>query len=317
MRERREPAAVARDRPPARDRRPDRARRRPRAHRPAVADRERADRPGGGAAGRRDRVHRAGKADGVDPAEQPGAVLHRLEHEPARDCLHERHRPADGAHLRAGAGASSGEGERAGRAQGRRPRKRRRRPQSPAQHAGRVRDRTVARAAGRRLALRPQLPQSAAVARRTRHCAADDDAVLHAGRSVRITRRDGSPGGRHRAPCRSAAGSRVRDGVEHGAAEQWWIGGSGSARGSCCDAGPGAAHLLFRRHGASAQNAQRAACRRPRLHRRRRAGTIRRGDRQRRVREAAVAQSQRRHRATLPPARRQAESMDHDRRARP
>ena len=34
-------------------------------------------------------------AHGVDAAEQPGAVLHRLEHEPARHRLHRRDRPVD------------------------------------------------------------------------------------------------------------------------------------------------------------------------------------------------------------------------------
>ena len=59
----------------------------------------------------------------------------------------------------------------------------------PAQRAGRRRDRAVARAARRRVAVRAQLPQPPGRARGSRRVAADDDAVLHARRSVRPARR--------------------------------------------------------------------------------------------------------------------------------
>ena len=52
--------------------------------------------------------------------------------------------------------------------------------------------------------------------------------------------------------------------------------------------------VVLRRDAAPAENAERAARRRTRFHRRRRAGAIRRRDRQRRLREAAVAESHRR-----------------------
>ena len=44
------------------------------------------------AARRRDRLRRTAVAHRVDSAAEPGAVLHRLEHEPARHRLHRRRR---------------------------------------------------------------------------------------------------------------------------------------------------------------------------------------------------------------------------------
>ena len=52
------------------------------------------------------------------------------------------------------------------------------------------------------VAVRAQLPQSAGGAGRLRHGAADDDALLPAGRGVRAGRREGAPGGGHRAARR-------------------------------------------------------------------------------------------------------------------
>ena len=61
------------------------------------------------AARRRDRLRRPAVADRVDPAAEPDAVLHRLEHEPARHRLHRRRRGPDRPHLRPRAGAAGGE----------------------------------------------------------------------------------------------------------------------------------------------------------------------------------------------------------------
>ena len=74
-------------------------------------------------------------------------------------------RGADRPDLRPGAGVPGGEDEPAGLAEGRRTRQRRRRAQPAAQHARRRRDRAVAGAAGRRVAVRPQLPEPAGRAR--------------------------------------------------------------------------------------------------------------------------------------------------------
>ena len=74
------------------------------------------------------------------------------------------------------------------------------------QRARRRRDRDVAGAARRRIALRPQLPQPAERQRRVRHGAADDAAVLPAGRRLRARRREGAPGRGHRPARRGAAG---------------------------------------------------------------------------------------------------------------
>ena len=121
VRERRQPDAGARLRPPARILRPRGARRRPRQVDHAAADRMRRARARVGAARARDRISRR-LAPRSGRAARPGAVLHPLGDQRARHHLHRRGLRADRPRLRTGSGAAGRPLESAGSLARRRPR---------------------------------------------------------------------------------------------------------------------------------------------------------------------------------------------------
>ena len=211
--QRRQPAACARVCPPARDLDSRGARRRPVAHRPAAAHRSGGHRAAERAARDRHCLDRLKLLDSsMPPDEVPYFITWSLN---ARSLVYTIGiSMSDRRRVRPGACLPGGAQQPAEQSQGRWPRHRRGLARPAAQLAGRRRGRAVARAAGRRLAVRPQLPQPAERERRLRHGAADDDAVLPAGRGVRGRGRQGAACRRHRPARRGAPGRPVRFRVE-------------------------------------------------------------------------------------------------------